>query len=58
MIQHDQETAIAFVRVSSDEQVDGLSLESQEQKIAAWCAQRGYRIVETVRAEGESAYTE
>jgi site-specific DNA recombinase len=51
-------TAIAFVRVSSDDQAKGLSLSSQEQKIGDWCAARGYQIVETIRAEGESAYTD
>jgi site-specific DNA recombinase len=51
-------TAVAFVRVSSDDQAKGLSLSSQEQKINDWCAARGYQIVEIIRAEGESAYTD
>ena len=53
-----RKAAFCFTRVSSDEQAAGLSIESQEANIADWCAQRGYEIVETVRAEGESAYTD
>ena len=49
-------TAILFVRVSSDEQVEGMSLESQEKRTRDWCQQRGYEVAEVIRAEGESAY--
>lgn len=53
-----QRTAVAYVRVSSDEQVEGLSMESQEGKIREWCERKGFDVVATFRDEGESAYTD
>src|SRR5262245_20842347 len=38
--------AAAYVRVSSEEQVDGHSLDAQRRAIAAACEERGWRIVE------------
>ena len=53
-----QRTAVGYVRVSSDEQVEGLSIESQEQEIRQWCERKGFELIATFRDEGESAYTD
>ncbi len=52
------ETAIGYVCVSSDEQVEGLSLESQEAAIRQWCARHGLGIDRFFRDEGEFADTD
>lgn len=49
--------AILYIRVSSEAQVDGTSLASQESDCRAWCKRNGYEILEVVREEGESAKT-
>ena len=49
--------AIAYVRVSSREQVKGLSLETQEEACRAYCEREGWELVEVFREEGESART-
>ena len=54
----EKKTAIGYLRVSSDEQVEGLSLSSQESKIREWCVARGFEIVAVFRDEGESAYND
>ena len=53
-----KKTAVGYVRVSSDEQVDGLSLASQEQKIREWCQLKGYTLLTVFSDEGESAYND
>src|SRR6478609_8311799 len=47
--------AIIYVRVSSDEQVLGTSLESQDEQCRAYCQRRGMEVVKAFREEGESA---
>jgi site-specific DNA recombinase len=54
----ERKTAVAYVRVSSDEQVEGLSLESQEDEVREWCERKGFELIATFRDEGESAYTD
>ena len=54
----ERKTAVAYLRVSSDEQVEGLSLASQESKIREWCQAKGFEIIATFRDEGESAYND
>ncbi len=44
-----------YVRVSSEEQVQGYSLDAQARAIEAWCAQHGHEIVARYRDEGRSA---
>jgi site-specific DNA recombinase len=47
--------AIGYVRVSTEEQADsGLGLEAQQQRIAAFCAMKGLRLVETFEDAGVS----
>ena len=59
MTQHDgKKTAVAYTRVSTEEQVDGLSLESQETKIREWCESKDYEIVAWFSDEGESAFND
>lgn len=48
---------IIYTRVSSDEQVKGTSLESQEEHCRAYCLQKGIEIAGVFRDEGESAKT-
>ncbi len=48
---------IGYIRVSSDEQVKGTSLEMQEEKIRECAKREGVTIVEIFRDEGESAKT-
>jgi site-specific DNA recombinase len=50
--------AIAYVRVSTAGQVeDGVSLDAQRSKIAAWCAVMGYALVHTYADEGISGHS-
>ena len=56
--EHPRKTAVAYLRVSSEEQVETLSLPSQESKIRGWCETRGYDIIALFSDEGESAYND
>ena len=46
--------AAVYIRVSSDEQIEGYSLAAQERAAEAFCAQHGWTTV-TYRDEGASA---
>src|SRR5215510_10516539 len=47
--------ALAYIRVSSEEQVDsGLGLEAQRQRIAAYCAMKELRLAEVFEDPGIS----
>lgn len=46
---------VGYVRVSSDEQVEGFSLSAQEEKIKAFAISQDYCLVEIYRDEGYSA---
>ena len=47
--------AIGYVRVSTSSQaIDGVSLDAQREKIEAWCALNGYRLVEVFSDRGIS----
>ena len=50
-------TAVLYIRVSSDDQVRGTSLGTQEAENRAWCDRNGYTVAEIFRDEGESAKT-
>lgn len=50
-------SAVIYIRVSSDEQVSGTSLESQERVCRAFAAQRGLDVAEVFADRGESAKT-
>ena len=50
--------AAIYVRVSSDEQVQGYSLSAQERAIAGYCEAHGWHIVARYRDEGKSARTD
>lgn len=47
-----------YVRVSSEEQVEGYSLSAQERAIHAYCAFHGFQVVAEYRDEGKSARTD
>src|SRR5689334_6179184 len=46
---------VIYTRVSSDEQVEGTSLTSQEEFCRRYCEQKGIVVVALFREEGESA---
>ena len=48
--------AIGYVRVSTEEQTNGVSLEAQEAKIRAWCTLHDAELVAIYRDEGISGY--
>ena len=47
--------AIIYVRVSSDEQVKGTSLDDQEKRCRLYCTDQGLEVLEVFREEGASA---
>ncbi len=49
--------AVIYTRVSSDEQVDGTSLNDQEKKCRQYCKDRGFEVASIFREEGASAKT-
>jgi site-specific DNA recombinase len=49
--------ALIYVRVSTTEQVDNYSLETQERSCREYCERRGLEVVEVYRDEGHSAKT-
>jgi len=54
----DHQHAIAYVRVSTSGQAeDGVSLDAQRSKIAAWCDVMGYELVRTCADEGLSGHS-
>jgi len=56
--QADHQQAIAYIRVSTSGQAeDGVSLDAQRSKIAAWCEVMGYELVQTLADEGISGHS-
>jgi DNA invertase Pin-like site-specific DNA recombinase len=49
--------AAIYIRVSTLEQVENLSLETQEQRCREKCQRNGWNLVQTFREEGQSAKT-
>ena len=47
--------AIIYIRVSSDEQVDGTSLEFQESECKKYAERLGFEVIQVFREEGQSA---
>ncbi len=50
--------AAVYVRVSSEEQVEGYSLDAQVRATHLYCEAQGWSVVETYRDEGKSARTD
>jgi site-specific DNA recombinase len=50
--------AAIYIRVSSEEQVEGFSLDAQERAIETYCQEHGYQVVARYRDEGKSARTD
>ena len=48
---------VLYTRVSSEEQIQNYSLDSQEKECRAYCEKQGWEIVKVFREEGESAKT-
>ncbi len=55
IVSSDTKKAIIYLRVSTEEQVDNFSLETQENICRTEAEKRGFEIVETFREEGRSA---
>src|SRR5579872_6222383 len=55
VIYEDGKKAVLYLRVSTEEQVDNFSLDTQEDICRKEAEKRGYTIVETFREEGRSA---
>lgn len=53
----ERDTAVGYVRVSTDDQVGHTSLHSQEERIREWCGREGFELVAMFRDEGAPAYT-
>jgi len=49
--------AAIYIRVSSEMQLDGHSLEAQERICREWCERHGYSVVMIYRDEAKSAST-
>jgi site-specific DNA recombinase len=47
--------AVIYTRVSSEEQIEGTSLASQEELCRRYCVERGFETVAVFREEGETA---
>ena len=50
--------AALYYRVSSEEQVEGYSLDAQQRAMAAYCQAHGWALVREYRDEGKSAWTD
>jgi site-specific DNA recombinase len=53
----DRPNAVIYCRVSTDEQVENLSLSTQQQRSITYCSQNGWPVAEVFRDEGTSAKT-
>jgi site-specific DNA recombinase len=49
--------ALVYVRVSTSEQVENYSLETQERECRSFCERNGWDVIEVFRDEGQSAKT-
>ncbi len=47
-----------YYRVSSEEQIDGFSLDAQRRILLDYCAQKGWQVIEEYADEGKSARTD
>ena len=50
--------AVAYIRVSTQEQVNGYSLDAQERMFLELCKNRGWEPVNVYREEGRSAHVD
>ncbi len=50
--------AVAYIRVSSADQVEGYSLDAQERQFKELCGKRGWEPLKVYREEGRSAHTD
>lgn len=57
MLSHNVIGAVCYIRVSTREQVDNLSLPTQLRACEEYCRREGFRVLATFREEGESAKT-
>lgn len=55
MIYENGKKAVIYLRVSTEEQVDNFSLDTQEEICRKECERRGFEVIEVFREEGRSA---
>jgi site-specific DNA recombinase len=53
---HQQQTAVIYARVSSEEQVQGYSIQAQLRDCREWAEKHGYTIAKEYLEEGHSAF--
>lgn len=51
----EKNSAVGYVRVSSDDQIKGVSLDQQEEHVRRYCEQKGFKLLGIFREEGASA---
>ena len=54
----ERQRAAGYVRVSTEEQVDGHSLDAQRREIGRYCKRHDFELVRVYADEGVSAHTE
>jgi site-specific DNA recombinase len=52
---HKQQPVVIYARVSSEEQVQGYSIQAQLRACREWAAKHGYKVVKEYLDEGYSA---
>ena len=50
-------TAVGYIRVSTEDQTQGYSLDAQRAEIKRYCEDNGYKLIRIYADEGESAHT-
>src|SRR5215831_21396785 len=54
--QQQQQTAVIYARVSSEEQVQGYSIQAQLRACREWAEKHGYSVAKEYLEEGQSAF--
>ena len=50
--------AVGYIRVSDDSQIDGYSLDAQQEEIERWCQRKGYRLIKAYVEAGVTAHSD
>src|SRR5258705_12385048 len=56
IVTNPQQTAVIYARVSSEEQVQGYSIQAQLRACREWAEKNGYAIAKEYLEEGQSAF--
>src|ERR1041384_5461105 len=55
-VTNQQQTAVVYARVSSEEQVQGYSIQAQLRACREWAEKQGYAVAREYLEEGQSAF--